>query len=847
MDELDPNTSITRSVCDAIDISGRAAESIRSAVVVGHGDGEVVAELHRRAPNLRDVLVIEPDARVVSDYAHDVHLELMAWMLEKRAVLAQTAWVLDPTARRVHGVRFQAIAHAVEDLFWSASSRFVDRVDGLGLLDAWLGGPSAPRFRGWADALFEQGAVHPALRWYLLLHRVMPDPGLARRIGIAWGKLGSPLRALAWLKRSDLPSAAVRAAAVDLQAAQDAARSEAAIMLATNLEHLQREWPDVAAVIERTDSSTADVAWISDVPWRLRIEGDRGIVKRDVYPLLVEERDGRLCELNLPEHPSRLRAQLEGRASMTKRHACVGAVRDYASLVNVLRNRVVSTLPGWRQGVYAVESRPAVLRRLLEAVDMRDVLRKGALESLDVGEHSERTLVDFFRAHPRRPLPRVRLACAAGIARGFEDVERERTARGHAALASTRARDDLQWPTRVLAKLRSDQPLRVWVWTSIHTTVLQHVARGLAQGFSELGHTAELLVESDPREQLEAPEVASSLAAFDPDLAVFIDHARPEYGSLLPRTLPVACWILDELPLLADTRVVGQLGAFDLAFAWSRPLTDDYLRRGYPHCEQLPFAVDPATYGRPADAPAEDSVAYATHLSFPYEPAYAPGLYRELERRMMAMADVPSGIEPLAPLLDETVGALGIRVPSEERRDLSYQCLMVARHVDRVRVADRMLAAGIPVALYGRGWAEIERFAPYARGLVEPGDALRRMYQRHKVVLHINTRCNLHPRVLEAAAAGAFVLARSDGDWDFAPGSVGDYLAVGRELCVFEDGDDMIAKIRRAFADESWRQGFVQSARARVHRDHTYAQRAQRIVAALGRRLARVLGAADAA
>jgi spore maturation protein CgeB len=214
---------------------------------------------------------------------------------------------------------------------------------------------------------------------------------------------------------------------------------------------------------------------------------------------------------------------------------------------------------------------------------------------------------------------------------------------------------------------------------------------------------------------------------------------------------------------------------------------------------------------------------------------------------MMAMAEVPSGIEPLAPLLDQTIAALGIHVPPDQRRDLAYQCLMVARHVDRVRVADRMLAADIPVALYGRGWAEIERFAPHARGLIEPGDALRRMYQRHKVVLHINTRCNLHPRVLEAAAAGGFVLARSDGEWDFAPGSVGDYLVVGRELCVFDDGDDMVAKIRRAFTDETWRRDFVESARARVHLDHTYAQRAQRMLAALDHRLAAVLGKADAA
>jgi spore maturation protein CgeB len=166
---------------------------------------------------------------------------------------------------------------------------------------------------------------------------------------------------------------------------------------------------------------------------------------------------------------------------------------------------------------------------------------------------------------------------------------------------------------------------------------------------------------------------------------------------------------------------------------------------------------------------------------------------------------------------------------------------MIARHVDRIRIAERVLAAGLPIALYGHGWADIPRFATYARGPVAPGDDLRRMYQRHKVVLHINTRCNLHPRVLEAAAAGGFVLARSDGDWDFAPGGVADCLEVGRELCVFTDEADLVAKIRRAFTDEPWRQSFARAARARVHRDHNYVQRAAAMLRALELRLAEAL------
>jgi hypothetical protein len=377
--------------------------------------------------------------------------------------------------------------------------------------------------------------------------------------------------------------------------------------------------------------------------------------------------------------------------------------------------------------------------------------------------------------------------------------------------------------------------------------VLQHVAAGLAAGFRALGHEVELLVEQDPREQIDPAQIAVSLADADPDLAFLVDHVRPEYPKLLPRSLPVAAWILDELPTLVDPRVVAGLGAFDLSFAWSRSLADEYVARGYPHCAPLLFAVDDACYAVPARLPAEDVVAYATHLSLPREPDFAPGLYRALEDRMMSMAEVPSGIEPLAPLLAAVVHELGIVVPADRADALAYDCLILARHVDRVRIADRLLDAGIPVALFGNGWADIPRFAPHARGPVAPGVALRETYQRHKVVLHINTRCNLHPRVLEASAAGGFVLARSDGEFDLSEHGVSQHLEIGRELCVFTDTDDMIAKIRRAFADEPWRQDFVRAARARVLRDHTFVARARTMLAALEARLAVALGSANAA
>jgi hypothetical protein len=494
---------------------------------------------------------------------------------------------------------------------------------------------------------------------------------------------------------------------------------------------------------------------------------------------------------------------------------------------------MTSKLPNWRQSVSVVHRDVAVLRRVAEVIDLGALLCPTRIERLDVGDDAEAAMIAGLVARPRQLVPRIRTGCSPQLDAALDDVAIARIRERDATIARLARRYDAGFPARVQAKLAAGGSLRVWMWTSIHTTVLQHVARGLAAGFEAEGHEVCMLVEATAMEALGPADVAASLDAFSPDLVVLLDHTRPEYGPLFPEHLPVAAWILDELPTLVDARVLARMTDRDLAFAWSEPLSRMYRERGYPHCEMLPFAVDPQVYFADPHAVREPVVAYATHLAFPPDSPHAPGLYRALEERMMTMTEVPSGIEPLRPLLDATLGELGIAVAEEHYADLAYQCLIVSRHVDRVKIADRMLAAGLPLALYGSGWESIPRFVPHHRGLLAPGPALRRMYQTHAVVLHINTRCNLHPRVLETAACAGFVLARSDGDFDYTPGGVDGCLEIGRELCLFSDSDDMIDKARRAMTDEAWREGFAQAGHDRVHADHTYRARAAAILAAV--------------
>lgn len=757
---------------------------------------------------------------VLAPEATDVGARVMRWCIEHRLDPSRVAWWSDTPAAPA--------AAAVQDVLWYHG------VDTLGAAPSEL-------VRAWADHVFACERLLTALVAYLWLERIDASPSLATRIAITWARLGAPARAHAWLAKGDVPASRRAAAQADLVAAATDARVQAEQLLADNLAHLAEHWPDAARAIAAASTDDIELVWCADVPWRLRILGERFTVERAEHPLLLRRVDDRWSPARMPEPPLVLRAQIDPRTPLPALHACIGAVADHVGLVNVLSNRVVSKLPNWSQQVEAVETDAALLRKLAESTELAALLRPDLLASLRVGPDAERELVADFAAHPHRPLPRVRSSWSPALAEGFAALEGTREQARERNLVELPRRYDAGFATRVLAKLEAGQPLRVWGWSSLHTTVLQHVARSLAEGFRALGHEVELLIEQQARERIGPADCLASLAAFEPDVAVLLDHVRPEYGPLLPPGLPVIGWILDELPGLSDPRVLARLGPLDLAFAWSEPLTQMYRGLGYPHCEALPFAVDTDTYRADPNATVEPVVAYATHVIFPDDLACAPGLFRALEARMFAMEHVEAGVEPLRPLLDATIAELGLRIPAERYGDLAYQCMMIARHVDRVKVADAVLSAGLPIAVYGRGWDAIPRFAAHHRGLLAPGPELRAMYQRSAVVLHINTRCNLHPRVLECAASGGFVLARSDGDYDFAPGGVDGCMRVGTELCLFDDTADMIAKIRRAFDDPAWRAGFVQAGHDRVHAEHGYRARAAAMLDGLHRRLTKLL------
>ena len=139
----------------------------------------------------------------------------------------------------------------------------------------------------------------------------------------------------------------------------------------------------------------------------------------------------------------------------------------------------------------------------------------------------------------------------------------------------------------------------------------------------------------------------------------------------------------------------------------------------------------------------------------------------------------------------------------------------------RVRLLDRLIAKGIPLRLYGSGFPRwigetASRTAHTGRHVTREEKA--RVFRSAAGVLN-----TMHPaevngvnlRLFEAAGSGAAVLT------EFRP-TVPELFAVGKELLVFHDFDDLVEQATRLLSEHGLTERLGDAAVQRAHRDHTY-------------------------
>lgn len=436
----------------------------------------------------------------------------------------------------------------------------------------------------------------------------------------------------------------------------------------------------------------------------------------------------------------------------------------------------------------------------LALTDLRRVIADPRVHFL-VGEQAGDALAQFLDAHNSATLQCVLLEPPSARHRAEPPPERiidsalKRQQAEGAALrermsAAYAGRDRAWWARRyaaALGEMKADDemdatPLRVLIPTCRYSTYIQHSAADLAEALQSLGCETHVLIEPDDFTRLTQLAYLREFVDWRPDLVALINYTREHLRDAMPGNLPFVCWIQDRMPHLFSASLGAAQGELD--FIIGHTYRELFSQFGWPRARARlhPVAVSTRKFhAAPVEASLcerfECDIAYISHQSESPEAmqarlASALGEDARLHRMLsdayafLQRALESNAIIPVHRLVAESLRRARCEHDPEGRFDGAqletvYALPLLermARHRALRWAADVADEESLRLRIYGNGWERHPRFAAYAQGAVDHGEALRAAYQCARCHLHISATTNAHQRVFECAMSGGVAL-----------------------------------------------------------------------------------------
>lgn len=436
---------------------------------------------------------------------------------------------------------------------------------------------------------------------------------------------------------------------------------------------------------------------------------------------------------------------------------------------------------------------------------------------LFVGPEALDELIETLEANPQLPTPidLVNQGEDTSLRSRLNVYLRSRTDRELARIETVREhyRDlDPEELTAVLGPRPPRKP-RALLLTSRFTTVLQFATREVADALEELGWEVEIAIESAPYRRTTVTFMLDLIEEHWPDLVFQIDHLRYEHHPYFPPELPFVCWIQDYLPNLARVEAGRSVGPRDFVLT-----SDAYYYRTrfeYPARQCLAMSKAASAPGPGLVTPGEGGHDLVFLSSASETPARlvrklltqdvclrhralveeACDRISQLYARGESLPLVWHVAEVLREILRE--GRHVVASP-EDFDDLSH--FIFSWYNDRLYrqqalewIVEEAGRRDLDLALYGVGWERQERFAPHARGYLEPGDELRQIVRSSAINFQLAPYSCFHQRVLEGLLDGGFFLVRSHPK-NHDDRELGEFL-LSRDRPEFKGLEDLLASL----------------------------------------------------
>ncbi len=390
---------------------------------------------------------------------------------------------------------------------------------------------------------------------------------------------------------------------------------------------------------------------------------------------------------------------------------------------------------------------------------------------------------------------------------------------------------------------------RIMVETSRWTTFLKWSAIDFQKAFEQLGCQTRFLIEQTDTERLSATLRFREMDTFKPDAWFMITHARPSLNDQIPPELPFISYLQDRCGALwtTDETDLNQLASSHDLFICLVSEFAEYLKSKKIRPEQmfiLPVPADETMFFplQPDDPQAQRfdcDVSYVKHGN-----ADTDAIYRDWLQQKELYNPTPNLI-PLANFYHNLYQAmkadLARRWPEDELHDLIENAFghylnpsqnnalhqMMTSFSKCVYVACRrkyylqgLLDIDINLKLYGHGWSEDKQFKHCAGGPIDRSRELNGVYNFTRINLHMQPNGSMHPRVVECALAGGFMMiADIPAEKDWSP--VRRYFREGSEIILYETREDLTDKCRYFLEHPSERIEISRRFHQRALQNHT--------------------------
>ncbi len=288
----------------------------------------------------------------------------------------------------------------------------------------------------------------------------------------------------------------------------------------------------------------------------------------------------------------------------------------------------------------------------------------------------------------------------------------------------------------------NDNPKRVFLMTSRHTTVIQYSTKGIAKAFDDLGYDTKILIEEDDMQLLYKDLRVKEIYEFNPHITFNINHMFNDIVN--EKTWNIVWWqdpmeeLMNDVPINVRER--------DIVFSFDPSFDAFWIKKQVTPVYRQYFCIDDKVFYPDSKIERKNKVVFigSSYINF-FKYAMIPESFKQ---------ELISWLEKGKKFSENDVKILG------DKYSLSFEHYPVVGILQGI-VRDTTIQwlceeSDLEVEIYGRNWEEYEIVKPFFKGEVPHGKAVADIYCSAKYALSCQGSTIQSQRLAEIAACGAF-------------------------------------------------------------------------------------------